>query len=133
MNHVLHLQKHSGTQPNVNRGSTLQGKIVLLTQKEHDDLKWHGSYWKVQHSRALKRELALKDELQQAKAEIINLKQRLFGKKSEKNARKDCGPHKRSSSTRNKGQQPGSTLYGCLSDQINILKINEINVKQGVA
>ena len=64
----------------------------MLTQKEHDDLKWHGSYWKVQHSRAVKRELALKHELQQAKAEIINLKQRLFGKKSEKNARKDGGP-----------------------------------------
>ena len=85
MNNVLHLQKHFGTQPNINRGSALQGKIVVLTQKEHDDLKWHGSYWKVQHSRAVKRELALKHELQQAKAEIINLKQRLFGKKSEKN------------------------------------------------
>jgi len=55
---------------------------------------------------------SLKDELQQAKAEIINLKQRLFGKKSEKNARKDGGPNKRSSSTRNKGQQPGSTGHG---------------------
>ena len=48
----------------------------------------------------------------QAKAEIINLKQRLFGKKSEKNARKDGGPNKRSSSTRNKGQQPGSKGHG---------------------
>jgi transposase len=112
MNHVVHLQKHSGTQPNVNRGSIFQEKIVVLTQKEYNDLKWHGSYWKVQHSRAVKRELALKHELQQAKAEIINLKQRLFGKKSEKNARKDGGPNKRSSSTRNKGQQPGSKGHG---------------------
>ena len=112
MNHVVHLQKQSGTQPNLNRDATLQGKIVVLTQKEYADLKWHGSYWKVQHSRAVKRELALKDELQQAKAEIINLKQRPFGKKSEKNARKDGGPNKRSSSTCNKGQQPGSKKHG---------------------
>ena len=112
MNHVLHLQKHFGTQPNLNRGIALPEKIVVLTQKEYENLKWHGSYWKAQHSRAVKRELALKHELQQAKAEIINLKQRLFGKKSEKNARKDGGPNKRSSSTRNKGQQPGSTGHG---------------------
>ena len=125
MNNVLHLQKHSGTQPNVNRASALQGKTVVLTQKEHDDLKWHGSYWKVQHSRAVKRELALKDQLQQAKAEIINLKQRLFGKKSEKNARKDGGPNKRSSSTRNKGQQPGSTGHG-RTPRPNLAVIEEI-------
>ena len=125
MNHVVHLQKHSDTQPNLNLDSTVQGKIVVLTQKEYDDLKWHGSYWKVQHSRAVKRELELKHELQQAKAEIINLKQRLFGKKSEKNARKDGGPNQRSSSTRNKGQQPGAAGHG-RTPRPNLAVIEEI-------
>jgi transposase len=125
MNNVFHLQHHWGTQPNVKRGFALPEKIVVLTQKEHDDLKWHGSYWKAQHSRAVKRELALKQELQKAKAEIINLKQRLFGKKSEKNARKDGGPNKRSSSTRNKGQQPGSAGHG-RTPRPNLAVIEEI-------
>jgi transposase len=125
MNHVVHLQKNSGTQPIVNRVFALQEKLVVLTQKEHEDLKWHGSYWKIQHSRAVKRELELKHELQQAKAEIINLKQRLFGKKSEKNARKDGGPNKRTSSTRNKGQQPGSTGHG-RTPRPNLAGIEEI-------
>jgi transposase len=112
MNSVAYVQKNSTNQSNANKSSPLQEKVVVLTQKELIELKWHGKFWKVQHSRAVKRELALKLELQQAKAEIVNLKQRLYGKKSEKNARKDGGPNKRSSSTRNKGQQPGSQGHG---------------------
>ena len=111
MNNVTHLLS-SGPQPTESNNSPLEKKVVVLTQKEHIELKWHAKFWKTQHSRAIKRELALKTELQQTRAEIIDLKQRLYGKKSEKNARKDGGPNKRQRSFRNKGQQPGSTGHG---------------------
>jgi len=112
MNNVPHLQSLPDNQPNGNKISPLEAKLVVLTQKEHIELKWQGNFWKAQHSRAVKRESALKQELQQAKAEIISLKQRLFGKKSEKTARDDGGPNQRSSTTRNRGQQPGSRGHG---------------------
>jgi transposase len=112
MNNVPHLQPFPDNQPNGNERSPLEKKLVVLTQKEHIELKWQGNFWKAQHSRAVKRELALKHELQQARAEIVSLKQRLFGKKSEKTARDDGGPNKRSSTTRNRGQQPGSKGHG---------------------
>lgn len=112
MNNVSHLQKPPFELPTGNKRSPLEEKLVVLTQKEHIELKWQGNFWKAQHSRAVKRELALADELRQAKAEIVSLKQRLFGKKSEKTARDDGGPNKRSSTTRNRGQQPGSKGHG---------------------
>ena len=112
MNSVQHLLNNPDNQSNGNKKTPLEKKHVVLTQKEHISLKWNASFWKTQHSRAKKRESALKEELLQAKAEIVNLKQRLFGKKSEKSARKDGGPNKRSSSNRNKGQQPGSEGHG---------------------
>jgi transposase len=112
MNNVPHLQPFPDNQPNGNERSPLEKKLVVLTQKEHIELKWQGNFWKAQHSRAVKRELALKHELQQARAEIVSLKQRLFGKKSEETARDDGGPNKRSSTTRNRGQQPGSKGHG---------------------
>ena len=114
MNNVSHLQR-----------SPLEEKLVVLTQKEHIELKWQGSFWKSQHSRAVKRESALKDELQQAKAEIVSLKQRLFGKKSEKTARDDGGPNKRSHATRNRGQQPGSKGHG-RTPRLNLPAVEEV-------
>jgi transposase len=112
MNNVPHLQLPSALQSTGTKNSPLQKNVVVLTQKEHIELKWHANFWEVQHSRAIKRELSLKNELQQARAEIIDLKQRLYGKKSEKSARKDGGPNKRQGSSRNKGQQPGSKGHG---------------------
>jgi len=112
MNNVSHHHQQSISQPISVEKTPLQKKIVKLTQKEHIELKWQGNFWKTQHSRAIKRELALKHELQHARAEIINLKQRLFGKKSEKSARKDSNNNKRQASSRNKGQQPGTKGHG---------------------
>ncbi len=106
MNNVPHPQKNSDDQSNGNKKTPLEEKLVVLTQKEHIALQWNASFWKTQHSRAKKRESALKQELQQAKAEIVILKQRLFGKKSEKTARDDGGPNKPSPKNRNRGQQP---------------------------
>jgi transposase len=56
---------------------------ITLTQKELTRLKWEGSYWKAQHQRACEREEHLKQELAQREAQIRDLQQRLFGKKSE--------------------------------------------------
>jgi transposase len=112
MNNVVRLAKESGIQPTDSPETPLEKNVVVLTRKEHIKLKWQASFWKTQHARAVKREYALKEELQKAKAEIIDLKQRLFGKKSEKSARDDGGPDKRSSTTRSRGQQPGSQGHG---------------------
>ena len=110
---VSHPSKTSDNHSSSNEKTLLEEKIVVLTQKEHIELKWQGNYWKNQHSRAIKREEDLRQELQQVKAEVVNLKQRLFGKKSEKTARRDIGgPNERSVSNRNKGQQPGSKGHG---------------------
>ena len=58
--------------------------IVQLTQAEHIELKWQGSYWKSQHEHLKKQNEELKQELASAHAKIRDLKQRLYGKKSEK-------------------------------------------------
>jgi len=62
------------------------GKQIWLSQAEFIQLKWDANYWKAQHERSCAREAALKQELAYKEAKIRDLKQRLFGKKSEKNA-----------------------------------------------
>lgn len=113
MDTVAYLTENSGNPPSGSKKTPLERNVVVLTQKEHIELKWQGSFWKTQHTRAIKREKALIQELQQAKAEIICLKQRLYGKKSEKTARRDSGvPINRSASSRNRGQQLRSKGHG---------------------
>lgn len=68
-------------------------------------------YWYAQHGRVKKREDILQSELDLAKAEINQLKQRIFGKSTEskKNSEKqDANPN----SSRNRGQQPGTSGHG---------------------
>ena len=112
MDNVSHLQRPPGDLTSGKNKSSLGHKLIILTRKEHIALKWQGNFYKAQHSRAVKRELALKHELQEAKAEIVRLKQRLFGKKSEKTARDDGGPNKQQPATRNRGQQPKAKGHG---------------------
>ena len=57
---------------------------VQLTQSEHIELKWQGNYWKSQHGHLKRQNEELKQELALAHAKIRDLKQRLYGKKSEK-------------------------------------------------
>ena len=47
-------------------------------------MKWDVRYWQRQHARSIARESALKRELDAANATIRDLKQRLYGKRSEK-------------------------------------------------
>ena len=57
---------------------------VQISKQEHVQLKWGNRYWQRQHGRALERIAELKQELECAQAEIRDLKQRLYGKHSEK-------------------------------------------------
>jgi len=88
--------------------------IVQLTQAEHIELKWQGSYWKSQHGHLKKQNEELKQELALAHAKIRDLKQRLYGKKSEKGTAKRDKPttDERLASSRPRGQQKGSKGHG---------------------
>ena len=60
--------------------------IIHLTKQQYVQMKWDARYWQRQHERGIVRESALKLELDVAKATIRDLKQRLYGKHSEKGA-----------------------------------------------
>ena len=60
--------------------------IVHLTKQQYIQLKWDSRYWQRQHERAITREAALKLKLEQAEATIRDLRQRLYGKQSEKSS-----------------------------------------------
>ena len=62
--------------------------MVVLTKQEHIHLKWAVHYWKAQYERVAEREAALKQEVAAQQAQIRDLSQRLYGKKSEKGAGK---------------------------------------------
>jgi transposase len=89
-------------------------KLVQLTQAEHIELKWQGSYWKSQHRLLKKQNEELKQELELAHAKIRDLKQRLYGKKSEKGTTKRDKPttDDNPASSRPRGQQRGSQGHG---------------------
>ena len=59
---------------------------VQLTQQEYVELKWQAHYWKAQHARALDRAAAWKREAEKWQARVRDLKQRLYGKKSERSS-----------------------------------------------
>ena len=89
-------------------------KIVQLTQAEHIELKWQGNYWKSQYAQLKKQNEKLKQELELAQATIRDLKQRLYGKHSEKGTTKRDTPTTDDNSTpsRPRGQQKGSSGHG---------------------
>ena len=89
-------------------------KQIWLSQAEFIQLKWDANYWKAQHDRSCAREAALKMELANKEAKIRDLKQRLYGKKSEKGNIKSDQPatDERAASSRPRGQQKGSQGHG---------------------
>ncbi len=88
--------------------------IVQLTQADHIELEWQASYWKSQHGHLEKQNEELKQELALAHAKIRDLKQRLYGKKSEKGTATRDRPatDKGLAATRPRGQQKGSKGHG---------------------
>jgi transposase len=84
-------------------------EMVVLTKQEHIHLKWAVHYWKAQYERVAEREVALKQEVEAQQAQIRDLTQRLYGKKSEKGAGKKPA---QALSARRRGQQPASAGHG---------------------
>ena len=81
---------------------------VHLTKQQYLQLKWDSRYWQRQHDRAIVREAALKKELESAQAEIRDLKQRLYGKHSEKSSLPSEAQAGDQKSRRPRGQARGS-------------------------
>ena len=85
---------------------------VWLTKQEHIQLKSDVAFWKAQHGRAVARERALEKELEKARGEIRDLRQRLYGRKSEKAAPRDDRTFTGGGSSRPRGQQKGAKGHG---------------------
>ena len=93
-------------------GAPFSQALVELTKQAYIQLKWESRYWRRQHDRAVAREASLKQELERAQAEIRDLKQRLYGKRSEKGAAPSEAQPRADQSSRPRGQAPGSQGHG---------------------
>ena len=93
-------------------GMPFSQQNVLLTKQELVQLRWEAHYWKSQHDRVIAREAALKHELEQARAKIRDLQQRLYGKRSEQRAAPPEGRSKSGVAARARGQVPGARGHG---------------------
>src|SRR5712691_8036593 len=64
-------------------------QTVVLTKQAYIEIKWEANYWRAQHARLVEREAALKREVETLQATIRDLKQRLYGTKSEQSTGPD--------------------------------------------
>ena len=88
-------------------------EMVVLSKLDYIDLKSQRNFFKTQHERALAREVELKLQLEQERAKVRDLNQRLYGRKSEKAQRSEALPTEPSvAPVRPRGQQPGSSGHG---------------------
>lgn len=86
--------------------------IVQLSKQEYIQLKWDSRYWRRQHDRALAREVVLKQENEHLQAQIRDLKQRLYGKRSEKTVTQSEAQTNAGKSSRPRGQEANSHGHG---------------------
>ncbi|MDL1982645.1 MAG: IS66 family transposase [Deltaproteobacteria bacterium] len=87
--------------------------LIFISEKEYLELKSEVGYWQAMHKKAILRENKLKQTIKEQKGQIRDLRNRLFGKKSEKkSSSKDEVKSKSSNSKRPRGQQPGSKGHG---------------------
>src|SRR5215831_4683369 len=87
-------------------------QMVLLTKQDYIALKWEANYWRPQHARLVQREAALKAHVEALEAQIRDLTQRLYGKKSEKAAGSEALRTSTAAPPRKRGQQPGAQGHG---------------------
>ena len=86
---------------------------IVISEKEYLELKWEAGYWQGMHKKALLREEALKIIIKEHEGQIRDLKNRVFGKKSEKKSTaKKEGVANPIDPKRSRGQQPGSKGHG---------------------
>jgi len=88
-------------------------RLILIPEKEYLELKSEVGYWQAMHKKAILREKNLKETVKEQEGKIRDLRNRLFGKKSEKGSSdKNQGKIEPSRSKRPRGQQPGSKGHG---------------------
>ena len=85
---------------------------VVLTKQDYIALKWEANYWRAQHARLMQREAALKAQVEALEAQLRDLTQRLYGKKSEQSAGSEALGKSKPANPRKRGQQPGSQGHG---------------------
>jgi transposase len=105
---------------------------VRITKQEHVELQWQASYWEAQHNRLKTKNEELKQELILKEAKIKDLRNRVFGKKSEKR-----GSHpsengdSSASSKRPRGHVPGRPGHGRTERPNLPIVMDEIDQPQG--
>src|SRR5207237_10877743 len=66
---------------NGNDATPFSQQRVVLTKQAYIELKWQAKYWQAQHEQSLKREAALKAQVEALEATVRDLNQRLYGTK----------------------------------------------------
>ena len=97
---------------------------VVLTEKEHLQLKSEVSYWRRLHGLAVERETLLKAQVEHWRAQVRDLNQRLYGKRSEQSSRLTSQQARRS--TRKRGHQKDAPGHGRTA-RCNLPVIEEIH------
>lgn len=98
---------------------------ISIPESEYLELKNQVGYWKSMHQKALLREEVLKQEIKEKDGQIRDLRNRLFGKKSEKKTSKTEKANPKSNEPkRRRGQQPGSEGHG-LTDRPDLPVVDE--------
>ena len=87
-------------------------QTVVLRKQDYIALKWEANYWRAQHARLVQREAALKAQVEALEAQIRDLNQRLYGKKSEQSATSETLGKSNTANPRKRGQQSGSQGHG---------------------
>jgi transposase len=85
--------------------------MVSISKQEYVQLKWDAQYWQMQHQRTLGREAELKARIETLRAQVRDLRQRLFGRKTEKSTAQSEQQSK-PQPKRPRGQQRGSVGHG---------------------
>ncbi len=85
---------------------------VTITKAEHIDLIHRANYWEAQHSQLKQKCARLEEENQRKDARIRDLRNRVFGKKSEKSSTEKSEKTASAPTQRSRGQQTGSRGHG---------------------
>ncbi|MEE9148504.1 MAG: IS66 family transposase [Candidatus Tectomicrobia bacterium] len=111
---------------NGNSATPFSQQSVVLTKQAYIALKWEANYWRAQHARLVERGASLKSEVEALEATVRDLKQRLYGTKSDKTAGHDDAGKSTPASARNRGQHPGSKGHG-RSDRSALVVVPEVH------
>jgi transposase len=114
------------------RATPFARQWVRITKQEHIELEWRANYWEAQHDRLKAKNEELKQELIVREAKIKDLRNRVFGKKSEKRgslpSEKGGVP---ASSKRPRGHVPGRPGHGRTKRPNLPIIMDEIDLPEG--